>query len=348
MKKLLINKEHIDLLTLNATPIELIFSNGFSGFTLSDGTQILGFCANCSNPKCLKYSDNELDSSVFKSFPHNTSNRVCPTNAIRRDEITNRIIIDHKHCINCGLCLYRCPYAAIQYDTSHQNCQINYDSIHSRSSTKDEQESSIHILSQLPRKILFNNLTKEFSHYYLGAIKKHSLKIPDISEIIVRNTLLNFGNICNTNAPGNNHIRIEFFAESGDKIIIGESGITNTDTLEISRRILDDLAVLINRYGFNKDTILPLSVVNGLPNKRTDYYEVIEDIQNVLNIQIRTITYHILYLLNLFNLKITANELSNFIINRTNNDLLPYVEALIPDIKEIDENTGGNNFTPTK
>lgn len=348
MKKLSIDKEHIETLTLSVIPVELEYSNGFSGLILSNGSKIKGFCANCVTPKCLNYSENELYSNIFKSFPHNTSKRVCPTNAIKRNETTHQIFIDQNHCINCGLCLYRCPFAAIQFEISPKNCHINYDTFCAQSATKVEQEQTINSLEQLPRNILFNNITTEFSHYYLGALKRYSIKIPDISEITVRNTLLNLGNICNTNAPGNNHIRIEFFAESGGDIIIGESGITNTDTLEISRRILDDLAVLINRYGFDKNTILPLSVVNGLPNKRTDYYEVIEDIQNVLGIQIRTITYHILFLLNLFNLKISARELSHFIINRTNNDLLPYVKILIPNIEEIDENKNSNDYSPNK
>ena len=153
---------------------------------------------------------------------------------------------------------------------------------------------------------------------------------------------------CNTNAAGNNHNRTEFFGQQGDMIVIGESNSSESDTLSVLRRILDDEAVMISRYHKDIHSILPLSVINGFPNKRTDYYEVIHDIKVVLGIQISTITFHILFVLNLFDVKLSIQDFATFLIDTSHQELLYSVKQFVPAIENIDENYNGISYHPIK
>ena len=42
---------------------------------------------------------------------------ICPVNAISRDEILNRVIVDYDTCIGCRMCVAVCPFGAMGYDT---------------------------------------------------------------------------------------------------------------------------------------------------------------------------------------------------------------------------------------
>ncbi|MFI3297647.1 MAG: 4Fe-4S binding protein [bacterium] len=333
--------------TLSDGIVSKVYNDGFSGLIFDTGNIERGVCIHCDSKLCVQYLPNELESKLFASFPHNTSNRVCPTDAIKISD-DGSVYIDETNCIVCGLCLYRCPTAAIQLDIANKRCSINTESQHKVISTKEDQSLAIRDYQKLPQNISFNSITEEFAIFYTSSLQNKSIKTTDISEILVRNSLLNLGVICNTNASGNNHIRIEFFAESGKSIIVGESNIKNSDSLAVTRRILDDLSVLIGRYGFSQEQIIPLAVLNGLPNKRTDYYEVIEDVKNVLGIQINTITYHILFILNLFCLNVDAECLAKFIVTRDTSTLLDCVKALKNDIEQVDKNINGVNYQPNK
>ena len=199
-----------------------------------------------------------------------------------------------------------------------------------------------------PGEICFEPISTSFAASYTQDIKNGGIYFSDISEIIVRNTLLNLGCKCNVNAQGNQHSRTEFFAEVDNAIIIGESEITSTDTLSVNRRILDDMAVLVSRYGFSKDCIVPLSVINGLPNKRTDYYEVVKDIKNVLGIQISTVTYHILFMLHLYQVELSKGVLEKFVIDKDHLSLVEPTSEVIKNLLKKDRNINTTCYIPTK
>jgi Fe-S-cluster-containing hydrogenase component 2 len=52
-------------------------------------------CLQCSDPACMK---------------------ICPVNAIRKDENTGIVLIDEGKCTGCGLCTKVCPVGAIKLD----------------------------------------------------------------------------------------------------------------------------------------------------------------------------------------------------------------------------------------
>lgn len=303
-----------------------IYRNQFSGFVINDG-EISGCCCNCKEKFCLEYSSQELHSDFFNSFPHNTSRRVCPTNAISifNDDIT----VSSSKCIGCGICIPRCPFSAFAFDAETGKCFVQ-DNEAKVSDSLIEQEKQIEYFRSILSVVKYNNVTIPF-------IKEKALRLinnSDAPEIIIRNFLVNLGFTANCNTQGNQHNRIEFFTLVDDKYLIGECETSN-DVLSVSRRILDDLAVLVSRYSINLEDIIPLAVINRLPNKRTDYYEVIEDIHKVLGVQINTITYACLFFLNLFNIKLSVEDFKQFILNRKSYELNSILERFIPNFSQI-------------
>lgn len=328
--------------------ISKIYTDGFSGFSIANGSTIKGVCCRCKNRRCAFYNEMELKSERFAQFPKNPSNRVCPVNAILFDS-EGVASINDSDCIHCGLCVFRCPFAAIQFNPNRRECNVNnVIDKYVVSCPENEQNMFIEKTNNIPREICYEPITTIFAHVYTQRIKNGGISFSDISEIIVRNTLLNLGCKCNVNAQGNQHTRTEFFAEISDAIIIGESEITNTDTLSVNRRILDDMAVLISRYGYSKDSIVPLSVINGLPNKRTDYYEVVKDIKNVLGVQICTVTYHLLFMLQLYQIALSKEILEKFVIDKDHLSLAEPMNEVIENLPKKDKNLLTTNYTPTK
>ena len=273
----------------------------------------------------MKFSKSEIDSDFFGSFPHNYSLSVCPTDAINIS--AEGISIDENKCIGCAICMYRCPSSAIAYNNGV--CSVQR-SINILPATINAQEKQFNSFLSLPESIKFTDI----EHLFLSENSLRLISNSDASDLIVRNCLLNMGIHCNSYAKGNQHNRIEFFALHDGKYLIGESETAN-DTLSVTRRLLDDMAVLVSRYGIPVENILPIAVLNRLPNKRTDFYEVIEDISNVLKVQISTITYFGLFILSLYNIKLSASDLSKFIINRTHTSIFPYLRHHIPELDSI-------------
>lgn len=329
-------------------PVEKIISKFGTSLKYGDGTVSAGTCIVCNSKYCARYQATELYTPTFRAFPHNTNDRVCPTNAISSSLVDGRAIISSEDCIGCGLCLHRCPTAAISFNFRTGKASVNFDETILKESDIETQSQYITLANSTNCRIDIGKIPVSFFNSYESLLLSASKKYSDISEIVVRNTLLNMGIPCNVNAAGNNHIRTEFFGEEDGNIIMGESDIKNSDTLAIPRRILDDVAVLVSRYGMDKDKIVPLSVINGLPNKRTDYYEVVYDVCQILGIQIYTITYHILWLLNFYNIEFSISNFKSFIIDKNNQDLLPALEMHIQSIASIDGCCNGCNYKPNK
>lgn len=65
---------------------------------------------------------------------------------------------------------------------------------------------------------------------------------------------------------------------------------TGAGALESPRALLEDVAVLHSRYGYAVSEIDPVSILLSFPNTRSDYYQVIRDIEKVLGLRCRTIT----------------------------------------------------------
>ena len=92
------------------------------------------------------------------------------------------------------------------------------------------------------------------------------------------------------------------------------------DTLDASRGILDDIAVLNTRYGVHKHDNKALVICLQLPNARQGYWQVVRDVKNVEGIKIGTITVGALMFL-LWNGCIFEPEDDRYYIDYDNMDL---------------------------
>lgn len=89
---------------------------------------------------------------------------------------------------------------------------------------------------------------------------------------------------------GDNSERFDAIITFSKYKVIAEVEIPSSEILDAPRNLLDDYAVLHCRKGENISNIVPLVICWDLPNKRTDYWNVISDIKNILNIKIKTIS----------------------------------------------------------
>lgn len=348
MRRLSINTSTGTLFRINERVVSIAYGDRGSFLEYEDDSFTPGACIACANKTCMSYNTDEMRTPTFMAFPHNTSRRVCPVDAISIVHETGFATIDSETCIGCGLCLHRCPVAAIQFDMNGGKCAINLDESILVQCNSSEQEAFLRDIKDVARRIGYTKIPVEASDSYLTKIHTTAKGRSDVADIILRNYFINLGIPCNINAKGNNHMRTKFFAEDGEHILFGESNDENGDTLSLPRRIMDDYAVLTARHGISRDKLVPLAIINGLPNKRTDYYEVINDVKNILGFQIHTLTYHILFILNIFNKKLSIIDLTRFIVDKDVQNLVPGMKELINDIEIRDESTNTYHYSPEK
>lgn len=89
---------------------------------------------------------------------------------------------------------------------------------------------------------------------------------------------------------GDNNERFDAIISFENYKAVAEIEIPSSEILDAPRNLLDDYAVLKSRKGENEEDIIPLVICWDLPNKRTDYWNVITDVNNVLGIKIKTIS----------------------------------------------------------
>lgn len=236
-----------------------------------DGTkQFEAKCINCKNKLCMKYLKSEIQNDYAK-IPTNIDDNVCPVDAITNKG--NRIIIDNDRCIKCGLCASRCLTGAIYYE--------NNKFVVSDISTGDNE--SVYKSATHKGQIISE------SDELLNNIYENILRKSVNPNIITRNLLNECGIQTVLSRKGDVNLRMDAIIFNNEKRGICEIEFNN-DVLSCPRCILDDLAVLCSRYDYDLDETLALVVALGLPNNRTDYWRVVKDINDVLNIQIQTIS----------------------------------------------------------
>lgn len=89
---------------------------------------------------------------------------------------------------------------------------------------------------------------------------------------------------------GDNSERFDATITFPEYKVVTEIEIPSTAILDAPRNLLDDYAVMHCRKGEAVDKIVPLVVCWDLPNHRTDYWNVITDVYNILGIKIKTIS----------------------------------------------------------
>ncbi len=295
---------------------EIVYGNGKS---------ICAGCMNCVNPKCMRLKDEDVECAEFPEISHDMNRLVCPVNAIKSG--SKSIEIDEHKCIGCGLCVASCPIGAIYLKNGKAKVSARDDSSHlilsvDSKGIKQQQDFIDSIIIDKREGIIQKESDQVLESIY-KQIKKMS---QEEQNIMVRNLLIRLGNHATLSRQGNVYMRMDGFY-SNDK----QSGVveieTGADMLDVSRAILDDVAVVNVRYDIKKANDHPVAVVLSLPNKRTDYWQVLKDIKNVIKMPIGTITFGALLML-LWNDK-EINDFDEFYIDVDNSSIRTVVEKIL-------------------
>lgn len=250
---------------------------------LSDGRAGAGSCLGCGSPPCIEKHPTELTlAGALDAYPGDPSLDVCPTRAIQWDAENVVARVSAVDCIGCGLCIRRCPYGAIslveglvaRVETSDPDGLIVADGGRGEHATPERggQIASLRATAaaNLPLTV--------------GAL------VDAKATLLVRNLLNEVGLNARVRRRGDTNMRIDAVGFSrSERPFVAEIEFS-VGVLDSPRALLEDVAVLHARYGYDIADVDPVSIILAFPNVRSEYYQVIRDIEAVLGLRCRTIT----------------------------------------------------------
>jgi len=326
LKTLKAKETRTEIYTYNAEYVNEVRISSAGNSLLLDGESISSCCLNCINPRCMLIRNAGVQCTMFKDIAGSVDMHVCPSRAISIGEKSIRI--DETLCSGCGLCARACPVAAIEIESGIAKVNIYSGDKHIKKlSVTDEntaeQERFLAKCENASRQgiILYENdsIMKNIQKYV-------NFLNQDKQNIFVRNILILLGNYATVARKGNVYMRLDGFYQNQLRYGVLEVE-TGSETLDVSRAILDDIAVLNSRHGISKNDNKPLAVCLSLPNKRTDYWQVVKDIKDVTGIKIQTITIGALLIMLWNNLQM--QDFLNFYIDVDNTSIREVLEEMI-------------------
>lgn len=260
-----------------------------------DGKWIISSCLRCTSPRCIKYIDAEISCSYFDNFPYERNLNVCPLNAIKWNYEKELPEIENNRCFSCGLCAARCPMGAIYKkdgimkisepnSNEYIDLSINHKNI-------EEQKAFIRELDKIYWKHHFQKEKDSIMEKIYEQVSQYDGRSM-IPNILVRNLIIALNHDCAISRTGDVYTRMDaVYSSNIDPKCNGVVEIEfGRDTLEASRGILDDIAIMHSRKNLDKNDNAALVVCLSFPNKRQGYFQVIKDIKKVLNLKIQTIS----------------------------------------------------------
>jgi ferredoxin len=281
------------LLRPGVTPVACTWNAGTSQTYFSNGARSHGSCIRCPDMPCIEYRDDELAVTGLAAFPADRSKGVCPTEAITWESQDPSPSVDLEQCIRCGLCVSRCPVGAISLDLELGAKVFDEETGAFYLSDEPVSLETVEAIRQqyigkIDQEIMIVESDKALETIYNLLVEKLK-STPKLPQQIVRNLMIALGNEAAMRRAGDANVRMELVftnsRASGTAEVEPGGGI-----LDVPRNLLDNIAVLVSRYGFRKDQISSLAVAFSLPNKRTDYWNVVKDIKNTVDVEIGTIS----------------------------------------------------------
>jgi Fe-S-cluster-containing hydrogenase component 2 len=246
----------------------------------------------------MYFEETDVECSEVKNFTSDRTLGACPVDAITWNADTDSPIFNTKKCICCGICMRRCPVGAIYYDGEVKVNTTPVDNTTKVKANKDSiqiQSEQLEILINKPRSgVLIKESDELFEKIYEKLLKLKNV----YHNLIGRNLLISLGCKSAMRRIGDVYTRMDAIYSASDNSFGAVEIEFGRDTLDASRGILDDIAVLHTRYGIDKNDNQALVVCLQLPNARQGYWQVLKDIRKVEGIHINTITVGAMMILN--------------------------------------------------
>lgn len=283
---------------LKELPFCITVQSGLPGtFHCYSGDEYHVGCLGCANPRCMQLDESEIDCDAISGFPSDKTAAACPVDAMSWDKDNDIPQIDTNKCITCGICVSRCPVGALYYDNQVRVNIGETPVTEFRTPNEENRDLQIRQMTQLVDKpragVIINASDELFENIY----SKLDVIRSEYHNPIGRNLLIALGCKCSMRRIGDVYTRMDAIYSSPAGSFGAVEIEFGRDTLDASRGILDDIAVLNTRYGVNKSNNKALVICLHLPNARQGYWQVVKDVSNVEHIKIGTVTIGALMLL---------------------------------------------------
>lgn len=317
----------------DSNPSEISWDCTGATIKLADGSQCPGSCLRCPDSPCINYNPAEFTISEFNDFPGDQDNKVCPTMAITWPIDSPAPLVDSSLCISCGICARRCPFGAISI-SSEKGAVINdapNDYFKFSQNVIDPMEitKNSSLFNLATRRGILQMVSRTTIQKLYDTISSAMVNCgPQFPNHLSRNLLLALGMPCSMRRRGDVNIRMDIIFGFSKCLGTAEVEFAQEASLDSPRNILDNSAVLSSRYKRNIEDIAKLIVLLNLPNQRSEYWQIIEDIHSVLKAKIGTITVGALVILVWTNTKLLLTPDSFFYTDTNTRSIKKQIQML--------------------
>lgn len=280
--------------TLTALPREPVTSGTsrslVSPAKLSSGSglQFTSGCLGCPDEPCIRFTSEELARPARFDSPCAPDASVCPTGAIARDK-EGFAGIEPAACIGCGICAIRCPVGSIWVDQDTAIARVELPDAASYERTDLDLDEFVRRRADIADSLTAEVPPFEPPSLVLKQVKRATPFVDGptgqaVLRLLARNAFLMGTSAARLKIVGDNNAACELVVDDGTHLVIVEVE-PSADALDAMRRVLAGCAIVIARYGVDRQDLLAALVIHRLPNRRVDYYSVAADVQSRLGLK---------------------------------------------------------------
>ena len=317
-------------------PVQVEFRPGQPTLVhFAEGKSSTTTCLRCPDTPCMVLREEEIECSSLSAFPTDKTPDLCAAGAMSVRLEVGVPTIDADRCIACGICANRCPTGAIYLDTVTGANVVSASSAAFVEPANDPQPAFEATSAKFWAARHMGILAQESDSLLDRSVEKMKLARSNTGDrfpvLHVRNLLAALGQGAAMRRKGNNHMRMDvLLGPPGIARGVAEVEFGQNAALDAPRDVLDALAVLKSRYEWLLEDTAPFVITDELPNKRSEYWEIVKKIREVIGIRVGTITTLALHLL-LWNRHRLPPSFDVFYVDKESN---PYRSAVLERMLE--------------